>query len=271
MLTQTSESNNLISSPASQKDNQIQLAQTIIIHENKSGINPLADAAAKLFSLATKYGQLENCLDFEKIQTKLINEINLFQDNIKNQGYNAEYILISRYALCVTFDDILSHTEWGTDGKWEPYNLLQIFNQEESGRQERFFLILERLIKEPKNYIELMEFMYLCISLGFKGNYRATGFNHTQLEMICDTLYQHIRAYRGEFNKTLSPFSITSTSHKNKIINKKFSPTTLLLTTACLILLIFIGLNYALDTSAHHVDRTLIQIGKAISHESINV
>jgi len=252
------------------RSNELQLSSKTTIHHPSSGINPLVDSAAHLFSLATRYSQLDRCHSPEKLQSELITEINLFQDTIKLRGYNAEYLLVSRYALCATLDDLLFHTEWGAE--WKPFSLLRVFGQEEPERQERFFLILERLLKEPNTYIELMELMYFCLSLGYKGSYRATGFTHTQLEMICDALYRHIRAQRGEFSKTLSPFSVkpplkSTVSHSRK----NFSPTSLLLTTASTILLLFVGLSFILDNTSHRIDHSLIQIGKTFTHDTIKV
>lgn len=35
------------------------------------------------------------------------------------------------------------------------------------------FILLERLIREPKRYQDLLEFLFLCFSLGFRGRYRV--------------------------------------------------------------------------------------------------
>lgn len=243
-----------------------------ITHSHHSGINPLVDAAATLFSLAGQYARLTHYDELNELQIKLIHEINVFQKTIEARHYNAEIVLISRYTLCATLDDVFSHTEWGAHEKWKPYSLLQIFHQEKSAQQERIFLILERLIKQPNIYIELMELMYFCLSLGLKGSDRPSNFTQDQLNITCDTLYQHIRAYRGELNKTLSPFSTKILPIKDHIVKiKTFSPLTVLLTTICCILLIFVGLNFILDTSSHQMDHKLIQIGKNISHETINI
>ncbi|MDX1900914.1 MAG: type IVB secretion system protein IcmH/DotU [Gammaproteobacteria bacterium] len=283
LIEPTSSENHFIAFPTDQTEtttlalpkdaliNQLALPTAAEVHQTESGINPLVDHAARLFSLAGKLERLHTCRNPKKLQQEIIVEVNLFEQSIKSHGYSAEYLLVSRYAICATIDDILSHTEWGIEGQWEPLSLLRLFNQEEADRKERFFLILERLVKEPKKYIDLMEFMYVCLCLGFKGSYRATSFTHIQLDMICETVYQHIRTQRGEFSKILSPFSIKSPPPSAKITAKHFSPTLVLLITACTILLLFVGLNFILNTSSHHVDEARNAIEKMLSGETTHV
>lgn len=38
---------------------------------------------------------------------------------------------------------------------------------------EKVFILLERLMREPKRYQDLLEFLYICFSLGFRGRYKV--------------------------------------------------------------------------------------------------
>lgn len=237
-----------------------------IAHHPKAGINPLVDSAAYLFSIIGRLKQIKSYRYLNKLHQELVSEINTFQDTAKARGYSSEYILVSRYALCATIDDIITNTSWGSQGQWDNYSLLNTFNQE-SGQQERFFVILERLIKDPSLYIDLMELMYLCLSLGFKGSYRSTEFSNMQLEQICNALYKRIRAHHGDFNKTLSPFPTKATGMV-KSLQKKPAIIFPVLITASIILAIFIGLSYLLDTVANQAHQELAHIGKFILYEN---
>src|SRR5579872_4701201 len=154
----------LVSSTHSEISNHLPTRGKFITHHPKAGVNPLVDAAAYLFSIMGRLKQIKSYRHLNKLHKELVAEINTFQDTTKSHGYSSEYILVSRYALCATLDDIITNTTWGSQGQWDNYSLLTVFNQE-SAQQERFFIILERLIKDPSLYIELMEFMYLCLSL----------------------------------------------------------------------------------------------------------
>lgn len=247
------------------KNTQLLLPIKFVTHHPKAGINPLVDAAAYLFSIIGKLRQIKSYRHLSRLQKELIEEINTFQDAAKTQGYSSEYILVSRYALCVTLDDIILNTPWGGQGQWDTFNLLAVFNQE-AFNQERFFVILERIIKDPALYIDIMEFMYICLSLGYKGSYRSSEFSNNQLEQITHLLYKHIRAYKGDFNKTLSPFPIHGAITPKP--QMRHTPVLLIvLVTITIVLSLFVGLSYMLDTVSNQTYQELMQIGKSLLYE----
>lgn len=242
------------------------LPNQFISHNPKSGLNPLVDAGAYLFSIIGKLKQLKSYRHLDKLQKELITEINSFQDTAKARGYSSEYLVVSRFALCATLDDIIATTLWGTQGQWENYSLEQAFNTEPTRtNHDRFFMILERIIKDPTNYIDLMEFMYICLSLGFKGTYRHSEYGLNQLETITNALYKNIRYCRGDFNRTLSPFPIkVATSSRSK----KIPSWVIALATLGIIVMIFMGLGHLLETISNEAYQELMHIGKSILYET---
>lgn len=228
-----------------------------ITHHPKSGLNPLTDCAAYLFSVIGKLKQLKSYRHLSKLNKELVTEITLFEEAAKAKGYSSEYIVVSRYALCATLDDIISNTTWGGQGQWGNYSLLSVFNQE-SLNPDRFFVILERVIKEPAQYIDVMEFMYICLSLGFKGNYRATEFGLTQIEQITNALYKRIRLYHGDYHKALAPAPIKA-NRQIKTRNHRIPLWVIMLGSVLMVLMIFIGLEYMLDTISAHAFTALLK------------
>lgn len=248
------------------QSDQFLLTNKFISHQPKSGLNPLVDAAAYLFSIIGKLKYLKSYRHLSKLQKELIQEVNHFQDSTKVLGYSSEYIIVSRFALCATMDDVIANTFWGGQGQWDNYSMLTVFNQD-AMNHERFFIILERVIKDPDQYIDLMELMYICISLGFKGNYRATEYGTTQLDQITNALYRRIRLHRGEVIKTLAPFAIKTTRLTKS--NSYAFPLWLIMTvTLCVIIVLFIGLGYMLDTISNKAYQELKQIGNSLLYET---
>lgn len=190
---------------------QLLLSCKPLIHRTESGLNPLVDAAAYLFSIMGKLKYLKSYKNLDQLHTELVEEIKNFQATIEPYHYHKdhldEYLPVSCYALCITLDDIIATTPWGGQGKWDAHRLVMSFNQEELSH-ESFLIILERLVRDPNIYIDMMEFLYICLSLGFKCHYNASEFGHEQLEQITNSLYKRIRTHRGNFNKALSPYSI---------------------------------------------------------------
>jgi type VI secretion system protein ImpK len=261
--TQTLASLPAKSDPAS----QLLLSGKFVTHTAKSGLNPLVDTSAYLFSIMGKLKLMKSYRHLSKLRKELIREINTFQDVAKSHGYSSEYILVSRYALCATLDDIITNTPWGTQGQWDSHTLLAAFNQE-SITQERFFVILERLIKDPNLYIDIMEFMYICLSMGFKGHYRSSEFNNNQLEQITNSLYKRIRAYRGDFTKTLSPFAIKPTISAQKTSVKNMPLWLSILLVASVSLAMFAGIRYLLNMTSTEAYQDLTSMGKMTAYET---
>ena len=242
------------------------LTSKFITHHPKSGFNPLVDAAAYLFSIIGKLKQLKSYRHLNQLHKELIHEINQFQEMVKAQNYSSEYILVSRYALCATLDDIIANTVWGGQGQWDNYNVLAVFNQD-TLNQDRFFVILERIIKDPVQYIDVMELMYICLSLGFKGHYRTTDFGHAHLEQITHALYKRIQIYRGDYHKTLAPYPLKLTP-QNKSARYETPVWLIFLIAAIAILIIFLGLGYLLDTISNQAFQELMHIGNSLLYET---
>ena len=247
-------SSSLKQSLVEQANNQLWLHGKFTTHNPKAGLNPLVDVAGYLFSLLGTLKHLKVNDHLSQLQKELTAEIHHFQEAVEAKGYRSEYTLVSRYALCATFDDVIANTSWGGQGLWDAYSLLTVFNSE-GVQPERFFLILERIIKEPALYIDVMELMYVCLSLGYKGSYRAMD-QENQLEKITHSLYKRICAYHGDFTRTLSPFPIR-VPQSTKKMPRKITYGWLFVATAVIILLLFLGLGFMLDTISGQVYQAL--------------
>lgn len=252
---------------AAQKNLQaVLLPGRFVNHAPQAGVNPLVDAASHLFSILGKLKHLETCSQLAQLQKELIQDVTAFQEALRHQRYQMEYLIIARYVLCATFDDIISNTSWGGQGEWDSFSLLAAFNQDVQ-HQHKFFTILERALKESTLYIDLMEFIYLCLNAGYKGAYRDTEHNQFLLEQITHTLYKHITVYRGGFNKSLSlsPASLfprpTKLSKKSPYLSLRF----IFFTTASLVMIVFISLGYLMDIISNETYEYISQIQHFIS------
>lgn len=181
------------------------------IHQVEAGLNPLVDAAAYVFLLMGQLTRTRSHQDMAKLHAVIMEEVKNFQNSIYLSNYNpetlAEYVPISSYILCTMLDDVLASTPWGNEGKWDEFSLLHSYDQEILSR-ESFLIILERFIQDPKLYIDIMEFTYICLTLGFKYSCHSSGFDAEQLQKIVHSLYKRIRAYRGNISRQLSPAPI---------------------------------------------------------------
>lgn len=239
------------------------LTQQSLIHHPKAGLNPLVDAAGYLFSLLGQFHLMPTYRQLGRLHKRMLRALAQFQEKIAAH-YSRECVLAAAHVLSAMLDDAIYHTTWGKEA-WQAYSLLN--TQHATPQPDRFFTILEYALQDPTQYIDLMELMYLAINMGYRGAYRQRDQGEVELQQISNQLYQHIRAQRGNFSKTL-------TAHASKIkplathsASKSFS-FFILLATACVVMVMFISLGYLMDVISHDTDQTLATINQPFSHAS---
>jgi type VI secretion system protein ImpK len=70
---------------------------------------------------------------------------------------------------------------------------------------EKFFDILNVLVKQPAQNLALIELSYLFLSLGFEGKFRVLTNGLSELEKYRLELYQLIQRVKGDYERELSP------------------------------------------------------------------
>jgi type VI secretion system protein ImpK len=167
-------------------------------------LNPLEHAASGLLALLTRLSSFPDQVDTGDLHELMTKEIHQFQKQALTDGIDEKTVYTARYVLCTAIDEAVLNTPWGSDSGWEQRSLLSSFHQEVSGG-ERFFSILKDLSELPARNRELLELMYLCLSLGFEGRYRVAQGGKDKLLAIREWLYQQLDKIREPVEHTLSP------------------------------------------------------------------
>ena len=224
----------------------------------KQTLNPFITAATPLLTLMSQIKYSQKPPNVETIRKNAIGEIKLFEEYLLKFKYNPRTILAARYCLCTAVDETVLSTNWGTKSIWSQQSLLSLFHKETWGG-ERFYIILENMIKDPRHNSEITELLYLLLSLGFEGKY----FNKGKVirDEIRTRLFQHIRHTRGKITRTLSPQwkdhkSFQNNQHKRSAIKR------LLISTGAILLSIIIIFNIKADRITSPVLKKLNSIGK---------
>jgi type VI secretion system protein ImpK len=174
------------------------------------GANALVAAAAQLLAAATRIGASRStgtraqAPNPDQLYRTMVDGVRDFETQGLATGLDTRSLRAARYALCATIDDMVLSTPWGSGSAWVTRSLTSTFHNEVTGG-ERFFSILEELQKDPGRHAEVIELMYLCISLGFEGRYRVLGRGTAALTELRDSVYRGVRQRRGEFERELSP------------------------------------------------------------------
>ena len=168
------------------------------------GLNPLVNAASSLLGLAIRLRNRAQHRNVDSLHERVKAEIKTFEGKAAAAGVAPQAIRAGRYALCATIDDLVLNTPWGSQSIWSHQSMVGIFHNETWGG-ERFYEILQQLNRNPGRNFEVLELMYLCLTLGFEGQYRVMQRGAAQHTAIRDGLYRTIRQRRGEFERDLSP------------------------------------------------------------------
>lgn len=168
-----------------------------------SGLNPLVALANPLLALVPQIRASVSHPDPSGFRETLLQQLSTFEEAAGKRGIKPETVLVARYALCTLIDEAVSSTPWGGTAQWMRESLLVTFYRE-TGGGEKFFLLLNKMAEQPGANIDLLEFFYACLALGFEGRFRVIDGGRAQLEQTRERLHELIRRQRQQEDPDLS-------------------------------------------------------------------
>ncbi|MDO3720173.1 type IVB secretion system protein IcmH/DotU [Marinobacter sp. chi1] len=180
--------------------------------------NRLLYEAQKTIAVIQSIRMMAHFNDVKGFHRKLIEEIRQLDETYRSSGQSEEVALITRYMLCAALDEAAVNTPWGDEAGWSGHSLLQVFHKESFGG-EKFFAIVEKLLRKPAEYIDLIELAYILISLGFEGKYKAARNGGAELDQIKTNLFKTIEHYRNIDSADLSDLPARSEERNRQIMH----------------------------------------------------
>ena len=224
-----------------------------------AGNNPLINAAIAPLTLIPQFATTAQHSDVEGLRQQLIQHINAFEVQARNSGESPETINAARYCLCTALDEAVLSTPWGSASTWSTQSLLVTFHKEAWGG-EKFFLVIENLAQDPGRNINLLEFLYVLLCLGFQGKFRVLERGDARLEELRSNLFERLRPFRGEFERELSP-RWRGDPGQRRGLARRVPLWVVAALTAAVVLTTFAGFSYVLTLSADPVQERLESIG----------
>ena len=152
------------------------------------GINPMVDVVTPLLGLVQRVRQLSRFTEISLLYQQVVADVQMMERELSTQGYEKAELLSFRYILCSFIDEAVMSQEWGGQSEWSEHSLLTRFHNETWGG-EKVFVLLSRLQEEPLRYRHILEFIYLCLCLGFEGRYRVMANGREELSLLIDKLH----------------------------------------------------------------------------------
>ena len=210
-----------------------------------AGINPLVAAANPLLDIVPQLRHTVNHPNPTGLRDYLAKNIQTFETRANQAGVDAKIIFAARYILCTLLDETAASTPWGGSGAWSKLSLLVLFHKETFGGKT-FFDLLTKLAQNPAANIDILELMYICLALGFEGQYRVVENGRSQLEALRERLALIIRKAKGDFERDLSPAWRGTNIKRSKVL--AILPLWVAAAIASLVLLVaYLIFNYKLN------------------------
>jgi type VI secretion system protein ImpK len=222
--------------------------------------NPLIRCGEELFALARTLRIMPDHKNIQELRNKVLNMVKSFEGEAMGCGAGQEPTQLASYSMCCLLDEMVLHTPWGNQSNWRGESLLSTLYSDAHGG-EKFFQILERVSKEPAQNIDLLEFIFICLSLGFEGKYAVMDRGMEQLERVSQNLYQAIRSQRGEAGRALS-INWQGVRDRSPAISRFIPLWVVPIATCGVAVLIYFLFNYSINQASNEVYVELNNIGK---------
>lgn len=161
-------------------------------------INQIVDAATPLLGMILRIQDLSMPIsDPDYLYRQIVTDIQSIEQQLEIKGYEPGSIITFRYVLCTFIDECIMSAESSLANFWSHKSLLIHFHNEGWGG-ERVFQITERLMNEPKRYKDMLEFIYLCFGLGFRGRYKVQNQNQDEFERLFRRLNTLLISLNGD-------------------------------------------------------------------------
>ena len=192
--------------------------------------NPLIVAAMPLLLLLIQLKKSDVHPEPGYLQQQIINELNHFEKRAKAGGCLTLHVLAARYCLTTVIDEFILLRDWGSNSIWVQKSLLSVLHKETWGG-ERFFIIIERMSKKPRENSVLLEFLYILLSLGFEGKYYNQAKNiREEIRYRLFSLINHIKNPHKKFDLSINSKTLGHKDNKKNHLTgwRLFSLTTML-------------------------------------------
>jgi len=158
----------------------------------RTGVNPLEKAASKLLTILITIKSASVHPAPGQLRNQISNEIKQFQENAKTVVGDPTELQRASYVMCTALDEAAYCTPWGYNSDWAQNNLLSTFHGDVSGG-EKFFRLLKKLGTSPAENSNLLELMYIILSLGYEGRYKLADDGQATLIKVREWLFNLLR------------------------------------------------------------------------------
>lgn len=206
--------------------------------------NKVVDYCIEMLLLASRLSKVNNIdiSTIESLKEKMVNDILIWSSKLSaTKEYDEKDIIKLRYCLCVFIDEMLMKNELFMNSSWANNTLtVRLFDEILGG--DNFYDIALSWLNNPAKNKDFLEFIYVCLVLGYQGKYSNQHNVKERILYLCNNIASALTPlYDADeelaFNKVYDiSFKIHFLKNFQKMYFKKF----LIILPICIVLIVFI-------------------------------
>lgn len=149
-------------------------ARNAPLRDARASDNPLIRAFAALLGIAPELERAVAPENPDVLRNRLQDNLTHARDAAVTMGVPLTRADQGAWFVGALLDDVAINTPWGGSSGWPRQPLVaSMYGNVDAG--ERFYDLAEELLHYPERDPQLLELVFLCLSLGFRGKYRISG------------------------------------------------------------------------------------------------
>lgn len=199
----------------------------------------LAEVFAPCLALIVHLRSAVDYGDPEALRKRVKDLLDRSEREARRLGAPADDIGQAKFALVAFLDETILSSDWMYRDQWVAKPLqLELYDRYDAG--EAFFDRLKTFLEQPMRHGEVLEIYYLCMALGFKGQYQLQ--DQAQLRSLIDEAKQALGKLPGFGDVPLAPHGKPRGQVASEV-RRKFPPWLLVVGAVLIGLVVFLVLN----------------------------
>ena len=211
----------------------------------------LSDLCSNLLVLIAQLQKANDLGDPENLRRRFLRLFTELDREGRELNIDSEDVNDVKFALAVFVDEVILSSQWHGKDAWQLNKTLAVeyFNSFNAGQE--FYDKLDAIKAKAHTRIEVLEVYYLCLSLGFKGQYSLYGAE--KMKFLLDEVYEDIRHSQKHEAEDLSPHWQRPRTDEFVGNIDNIPVWAIVLGGACLAILLFLILQASLVSSSSKV------------------
>lgn len=237
---------------------------SLLLESDFMGIqnNRILDLSLPILLFATRLSKMQALDDnmIVEIKETFANQVLAISGSLSTlHCYEDRDLIRLRYCLCVFIDEMLLRNESIMNSNFTNHTLTnRLFNEMLGG--DKFYGIAGQYLLNPSKYKDMLEFIYTCLILGYKGKYAFDKQGDEKINHLCNDIAAAIAPALDSNENIAFEFASKNIEHNNilEMFKKRLKPL-LFIIILCTIIISFLSSMFKIESNNTITKNILMQ------------